>query len=201
MRRAIEHGGRRRDLTWGRHALLVAFAVGATVLLCTASAWAGRSPFRYDLHRIDARLRMGIEYAPVELGEGLSASEAVCRLGERAQQRGDAEGAAADRSTLSQLVEELDRPAMARVEGALQRADTGLGELRDKYAAAWSDPAKLLHALLKRGGIERDGKTGAQSMGGGRSRSAMLLFGRWNGSRRGADGERRQSDGQTSRAH
>lgn len=149
MRQVIEHGGSGGGSTGRRRALLVAFAAAAVVLLCAASAWAGRSPFRYDLHRIDARLRMGIEYAPVELGEGLSASETVCRLGEKAEERGDAEGAAADRSTLSQLVDELDRPALARVDGALQRADTGLLELRDKYAAAWSDRAKL--AQLRRG--------------------------------------------------
>lgn len=124
-------------------ALLVALAVLAAAALFTPSAWAGRSAFRHDLHRIDTRLRIGIEYAPVELGEGLSASETVCHLGEGAQQRGDAEGAAADRSTLAQLVDELDGPAAARIDGALQRADTGLRELREIFSAGWTDHAKV----------------------------------------------------------
>lgn len=92
---------------------------------------------------------MGIEYLPVELGEGLSTSETVCSLAEKVERQGAAEGAAADWSTLSQLVEELDRPAAGRIDGALQRAGTGLLDLRRRFSAAWPDRKKV--AELGRG--------------------------------------------------
>ncbi|HEU5062203.1 MAG TPA: hypothetical protein VFT79_03495 [Solirubrobacterales bacterium] len=121
----------------------------AVVFASAALASAGPSSFRHDVRRIDAHFRVGIEYAPVDLGEGLSASEIVCGLAEQNEQQGDAAGANANWTTLSQLVDEVDRPAMAKVEGALQRADTGLRELRERYSGGWSDPAKV--AKLNRG--------------------------------------------------
>ncbi|HEX5983653.1 MAG TPA: hypothetical protein VFY69_05535 [Solirubrobacterales bacterium] len=136
------------DIAWSR----AAGAVGIALVLLAASAAAasaGPSPFRHDLHRIDGRLRMAIEYGPAELGEGLIASEAVCRAAERAEGRGDGDQAAADRSVLSQLVEEVDRPTAGRIDSAFRRADSGLRALRDRYSSAWSDPAKLRQ--LRRG--------------------------------------------------
>lgn len=137
----------------------MALATVAAVALFVSNAAAAPSPFRHDLRRIDARLRTGIEYAPVELVEGFSTSENVCRLAEKAEQRGDSGGATADWSTLSQLVAELDRPALARVDGALQRADTGLLALRAKYAAGWTDQEKVAElgrgVTRTRAGIQR----------------------------------------------
>lgn len=132
-------------------ALLAAIAVlvAAACFASSASAAGGPSPFRRDLHRIDTRLRMAIEYAPVQLGEGLSTSETVCRLAEKTEEGGDAEAAGADWSTLSQLLDQLDRPALARVDGALLRADTGLRELRQMFSAGWSDHDKV--AEMRRG--------------------------------------------------
>lgn len=130
-------------------ALLAAIAVLAAAACFASTASAAPSPFRRDLHRIDSRLRMAIEYAPVQLGEGLSTSEAVCRLAEKTEEGGDAEAARADWSTLSQLVDQLDRPALARVDGALLRADAGLRELRQMFSAGWSDHEKV--AEMRRG--------------------------------------------------
>lgn len=118
---------------------------------------------------------MGIEYAPVELVEGFSTSENVCRLAEKAEQRGDAEGAAADWSTLSQLVGELDRPAMERVDGALGRADAGLVELRKRYSAGWSDREKV--AALGRGVAQT--RVGVRRLRGALEKMAQS-FGAWS---------------------
>lgn len=130
-------------------AVLAATLATLTVPAAATAAQGGPSPFRRDLRRIDGRLRMGIETAPIALGEKLSASETVCHLAEKMGQAGDAHRADADWSTLGQLVEEEDRPAAQRVDGVLERADTGLRELGEKYASAWSDAAKV--AQLRRG--------------------------------------------------
>jgi hypothetical protein len=116
------------------------------VAIVASSAWAaaaGPSPFRHDLRRIDGRLRMAIEYGPAELGEGLIASETLCRLAEKTEARGESDKAAADWSALTQIVEEVDRPAAGRIDSAFRRADSGLLELRGRYARSWSDAAKI----------------------------------------------------------
>lgn len=126
-------------------ARLLAAAVTLLAALLTSSAWAAHgdpSPFRHDLRRIDSRFRMAIEYGPAELGEGLIASEAACRLGEESERRGEGDLAAADWSTLAQMVEEIDEPAAGRIDSALRRADSGLRALREKYVDAWPDPGK-----------------------------------------------------------
>lgn len=131
---------------------LAAWLVAMAVAVLPSSAWAGSggpSPFRHDLRRVDGHLRMAIEYGPAELGEGLIASETVCRAAERAEERGDGGQAAADWSVLSQLVEEVDRPAASWIDSAFRRADSGLRALRDKYSSAWSDPVKIRQ--LRRG--------------------------------------------------
>lgn len=138
-----------RDRAWTRAAGVVAIAL-ALLAASAGAAWAEPSPFRHDLHRIDGRLRMAIEYGPAELGEGLIASETVCRAAERAEGRGDGGQAAADWSVLSQLVGEVDRPAAGRIDSAFRRADSGLLALRDKYSSAWSDPVKIRQL---RGGV------------------------------------------------
>lgn len=130
-------------------AAAVATAVTVALFAASAASAAGPSPFRHDLRRIDSRFRTAIEYAPEELGEGLGASETVCRLAQEAERQGDREGAGADWGTLSQLVEELDRPAAAKVEGAAGRADGALRDLRRRYAAGWSDRGRV--AKLRRG--------------------------------------------------
>lgn len=130
----------------GRAAWLAAWVATLTVAIVASGAWAasgGPSPFRHDLRRIDGRLRMAIEYGPAELGEGLIASEALCRLAEKTEARGEAEQAAADWSALTQLVEEVDRPAAERIDSAFRRADSGLRALRGRYSRGWSDYAKI----------------------------------------------------------
>lgn len=140
-----ETGTRGTILGMSRLLALFAVAVAATALFASSASASpgGAGPFRHDLSRIDARLRMGIEYAPIDLLEGLSTSENVCRLAAKVEERGDTERADADWSTLSQLVEELDRPAMERVDGALQRADADLIRLRKGFSAGWSDRDKV----------------------------------------------------------
>lgn len=130
----------------GRAVWLAAWVATLTAAIVASSAWAtagGPSPFRHDLHRIDRSLRMAIEYGPAELGEGLIASETLCRLAEKTEARGEVDQAAADWSALTQLVEEVDRPAAGRIDSAFRRADSGLHALREKYSSSWSDSAKI----------------------------------------------------------
>lgn len=154
------------DRAWSRAAGVVAIAL---VLLATSAGTASAepSPFRHDLHRIDGRLRMAIEYGPAELGEGLVASESLCRLAERAEARGETDQAADDWSALVHMVEEIDRVAATRIDSAFQRADSGLRALRERYIRAWPDPAKTRQ--LRRGVAES--RIGIQRM-----RAAMAVL-------------------------
>lgn len=116
---------------------------GATLLIVGvlahgADAMAGgASPYRHSLSRVDAHLRFAIESGPQALGEGLRSSELVCRLGSTNEGRGEAEKAAADWSTLDQLVEGLDVPAAAAIQGAFERAGSTLLSVREQFSAAW----------------------------------------------------------------
>jgi hypothetical protein len=129
----------------GRVGSLAAGVAMLAVAIAASSAWAaaGPSPFRRDLHRVDGPLRMAIEYGPAELGEALISSETLCRLAEETEARGEVDQAAADWSALTQVVEEIDRPAAGRIDRAFRRADSGLRALRGKYSRSWSDVAKI----------------------------------------------------------
>ncbi|MBK5220508.1 MAG: hypothetical protein JJE35_12100 [Thermoleophilia bacterium] len=116
----------------------------------SAEAMAQRpSPYRHSLSRVDAHLRFAIEFGPRELGEDLRSSELVCRLGLTSEERGEAERAAADWSTLDQLVERLDMPAAAAVQGAFERAGLTLLSLREKFSAAWRGDHPRIAELRK----------------------------------------------------
>lgn len=118
-------------------------AAAALALLVPAGAAAAPSHYRHDLRRLDAHLRVALEFAPEQLGEGLGTSENVCRLAAKAEAKGEVDLAADDWSTLSQLVSELDEPAARRIDGALARADSLLRQMRKRYSRAWSDPARI----------------------------------------------------------
>jgi hypothetical protein len=116
------------------------------VAAVTAGA-AGPSPYRHSLTRVDAALRNAIEVAPVEMGEGMLSSEVVCELAQSNERRGDSESAGADWSTLSQLVDQVDAPAVEKVDRAFARADSLLRSLRRRFAAAWADQPQAVRRL------------------------------------------------------
>ena len=107
---------------------LVAFLA----LIAAAPAAAKPNPFLHDVDQINGHLRTAIEFAPEELGEALGTAEVVCGLGERAASGGEAEAAAADWSTLDQLVNGFATDAARRVEVAFAAADGGLQDLRER---------------------------------------------------------------------
>jgi hypothetical protein len=126
---------------WGR--LLVAVCAAAALVAPTAAA-AAPNPFLHDVDRVNGHLRVAIEYAPEELGEALGTAEVVCGLGERAARRGEAEAAAADWATLTQLVDEIGVGAEQRVQIAFANADSTLLSLRERYERRWpaDDPRR-----------------------------------------------------------
>lgn len=128
-------------------ALLAAATAPAT------AAAAGPSPYRHSLLQVDGALRAAIEEAPVAVGEGLLSSEVVCNLAEAAEGRGSTEEAAADWSTLGQLVERVDAPALARLDRTLVRADTLLASLGRTFTKAWKGSAADVRRL--RFGVSR----------------------------------------------
>ncbi len=103
----------------------------------TATATAAPSPYRHDLLRVENALRTAIEDAPVALGEGMLSSEVVCKLAERNEANGAGSDAAANWSTLSQLADQVDMPAVEKVDRAFARAESLAASLRRTYAAAW----------------------------------------------------------------
>lgn len=115
------------------------------------------SPYRHSLSRIDAHLRFAIEFGPRALGEGLRSSEIVCQLGLTSEERGEAGAASADWSTLDQLVERLDIPAAAAIQGAFERADSTLLSLREKFSVGWRGDHPRLAELLKGVALTRRG--------------------------------------------
>lgn len=168
-----------------RRVLLAALAVAAAACACSApaaqAAGHGASPFRHDLRRVDSRLRRAVEIAPVPLGEGLATSETVCDLAERAETRGDAAAAAADWSTLSQLVTELDQPAMRSVDAAILSADSALRQLRERYAPRWPQRERVNGLRL---GVAR-ARQGTKLLGAAMAKIAGS-FAAWQGRQCGA---------------
>jgi hypothetical protein len=129
------------DNLWAR---LVVALCAAAALVGPASAAAAPNPFLHDVNRVNRHLRVAIEYAPEELGEALGTAEVVCGLGERAAMRGEADAAAADWATLTQLVDEVGVGSEQRVQIAFANADSTLRSLRERYERGWSpdDPRR-----------------------------------------------------------
>jgi hypothetical protein len=126
-----------------RRALLAIALCLAVALVAAAAAAAAPNPFRHDVDRVNAHLRVAIEIAPAELDEALGTAEVVCGLGERAAARGEAEAAAADWSTLTQLVDEVAVGSEHHVQIAFANADSKLGSLRERYEPRWAgDPRR-----------------------------------------------------------
>jgi hypothetical protein len=140
----------------GPHLPATALALLAAVALLVAfPATAGAAPakpnrFLHDVDRVNGHLRVAIEFAPEELGEALGTADVVCGLGERAAAHGEADAAAADWSTLRQLVDGPATFAMRRVFVAFANADSVLVDLRERYEPHWAgDPrlGKLRHGV------------------------------------------------------
>jgi hypothetical protein len=127
----------------------LACAVGAVGAGTTLAA---PSPFKHDLARASAHLRVAIEIRPSQLAEYLGSSELVCGLGERAAARGDEAGAGADWTTLSQIVRELDQREMRAIEAAYGEADQSLVVLRNSYSRAWRGQPRVRELNL---GVKR----------------------------------------------
>ena len=102
---------------------LVALASGLAAREPAVAA-AAPSPYHHNLAQVSAHLRIAIEIRPAQLAEYLRSSELVCGLGERSEGRGDEPGAAANWTTLSQLVRELDRRETRAIDDAFARADS-----------------------------------------------------------------------------
>jgi hypothetical protein len=126
---------------------LVAPLVVAAALATPSGSAAAPSPLRHDLARVNGHLRIAIEYAPEELGESLGAADLVCRLGEGASSAGEADLAAADWTTLGQLVDRVATGQSRRVEVAFANADSVLGALRDKYEGRFTGATTYLREL------------------------------------------------------
>lgn len=124
-------------------AMVALSILAALVFASTSWGQTGPSRFHRDLSRTDRALRVAIESAPAELGRELSASETVCGLADHAEQEGDVVRSAADWTTLSQMVRDLDLPSVKRTDSALSNADAGLHALRQRYSAGWTNRRKV----------------------------------------------------------
>ncbi|HEX8752989.1 MAG TPA: hypothetical protein VF731_06190 [Solirubrobacterales bacterium] len=118
-------------------------AASVAVALAAPAAYAAPSPFKHDLARASAHLRIAIEIRPSQLAEYLGSSELVCGLGERSAARGDESRAQANWTTLSQIVGELDRREMRAIVGAYGRADQDLVVMRNAYSRAWKGQPRV----------------------------------------------------------
>jgi hypothetical protein len=130
-------------------ALAVAWAAAAPAAPATATA----SPYTRGLNQAEAHLRMAIEVRPARLGEYLGSSETVCGLAEEAAARGDEAAAAADWSTLEQLVRDRGRPEAAAIDAAFGRADASLLTLRRRFSRAWRGQPERVRDL--KGGVDQ----------------------------------------------
>ena len=126
-----------------RAAPLIVFAV---LLVAASPAAAGQ--FGHDLASVNAHLRIAIEYAPAELDESLTSAETVCGLGDRATAERP-ELAAADWTTLGQIVDELATQETRRIDVAFRSADSSLGDLRQRYERRWADSPTDLRELRR----------------------------------------------------
>lgn len=139
---------------WSRR--LVAPLLVAAVLAAPAAASAA-GPLRHDLGLVDGHLRIAIEYAPRELGESIRGAEIICRLGERAAAGHEADLAAADRTTLRQLIDEKATAESRRIEVAFRNADSVLRDLRGRFERSWADSTPRLRELRRGVGSTRRG--------------------------------------------
>jgi hypothetical protein len=135
---------RPRRLGGAALALIAAVAlVGGAAAFAASPAAAKPNAFLHDVDRVNGHLRVAIEFAPEELGEALGTADVVCALGERAAAQGEAAEAAADWSTLSQLVDDFATGAAHRVDVAFANADGVLGDLRERYERRWAGDPRL----------------------------------------------------------
>lgn len=125
--------------------LLVAGALAAFPTTAPAA------PLPHDVNLVNGHLRVAVEYAPAELTEALWGAEGVCGLGERAAARHDDELAAADWTTLGQLVGEVAEADARRVDRAFGNADSTLVSLRARYERRWGAADERSREL--RGGV------------------------------------------------
>ncbi|MBS1679729.1 MAG: hypothetical protein JST08_20375 [Actinobacteria bacterium] len=128
---------------------LLAPLVVAAVLAAPSIAAGAPNELRHDLGVVNGHLRIAIEFAPEELGESLRAADLVCGLGERAVSRQEADLAAADWTTLGQLVDQVAAGESRRVEVAFANADSVLRDLRKKYEGPLAGAPTRLRELRR----------------------------------------------------
>lgn len=153
--------------------LVAPLVVVAVLLVAAPPAAAGR--FQHDLALVDGHLRVAIEYAPAELGESLRSAELVCELGERALAGGEGELAAADWTTLGQLVDRVAVRESRRVDAAFRNADSLLGDLRERYERRWAGDVVHLRELRRGVAAARAGIATVRAAVAG----LMTPFDRW----------------------
>lgn len=125
--------------------ILVA-ALLALVAAAPATA-ASHDPYQRALGSVDGALRFAIEQQPEGLSKSLAASERVCALGQGAEERGETAAAAADWSTLSQTVEQLDEPGLGTVERSLGAAVETVDRVESRFSRAWRGQTDRVRAL------------------------------------------------------
>lgn len=136
----------------------LAAPIAVVAALLAAVPATAADPFRHDLSLVNGHLRIAIEYAPAELGESLRSAELVCDLGERALAGSEADLAAADWTTLGQLVDEVATSDSHRIQVAFHNADSVLRDLRERYERRWAGAVTQVRELRRgvartRGGI------------------------------------------------
>jgi hypothetical protein len=119
----------------------------ALLVAAVPTAAAPSSPYLAALGSIDGALRFAIEQEPEGLAKSLATSERVCSLGQGAEDRGDAAAAEADWSTLSQTVEQLDRPGLSAVERSFAAATESVHRVESRFSRGWSGQPDRVRAL------------------------------------------------------
>jgi len=120
--------------------LLITAAIAAPTV-APASAGASPNPFRHDVAMVNSHLRIAVEERPEAMFEAMETAETVCGLGRRATERGETEVAAADWTTLAQVVEEPAEGNAHRIDVAFANADSTLMLMERRYVENRAIPA------------------------------------------------------------
>lgn len=149
--------------------LLAPAAAGAPAAKATTP------PFLRDVGALERSLRVAIEDKPRALAESLTASEQVCDLGSAAEAGAESAAAAADWSTLEQIVARTGEPELEMVEGEFERARRKLDNLVAAYERAWSRQSHRRRSLRGAAASTRRGIAGVE----GSLKHLSAAFGGW----------------------
>ncbi|HVW45706.1 MAG TPA: hypothetical protein VHA76_01530 [Solirubrobacterales bacterium] len=117
---------------------LVAPLLITAALAAPTTAAAAPNSLRHDLARVNAHLRIGLEYGPEELGESMRTAKFVCELGRDATARSEPDAAAADWATLDQVIQLRAVGSAHRIDTALANADSVLSLTGRRYGGGGS---------------------------------------------------------------